>query len=686
MQDAARLQSQQQWVTDPNFRSTTLLLQADNAANSAQNNTFLDSSSNSFAITRNGNTTQGTFTPFSQGWSNYFSGTSDNLKFASNAAFAVGNSNFTVECFVNFSAWASTNQRIFVQGQSGTDNLTIQRDSGANNLIINIQGSSSISYAWVPNIGQWYHIAVVKSGTGSGQVVVYINGISVATGTSSTSISQNQVLIGGIDWASGYNMQGYISNLRYTVGAALYTGNFTPPTEPLTTTSQGASASQVEILTCQSNRFIDNSTNAFSITVNGTPSVQPFAPFAPQFQYTQSVIGGSGYFDGTGDYLSVASATPLTFGTGDFTVEGWFYATALGGQPALLNIGSDAAGLVITFLSAKIYAYFVGAGNVFGSTGATLATNTWYHFAWVRSGSTHTFYINGAAYAATYSSAGNHSSTGGAGIGYSVAGTVFAAFTGYIANVRMVKGTAVYTGAFTPPIAPVTTSGPASSYSSTTNVNTSFTSTNTSLLTQFTNAGIIDGTMKNNLETVGNAQVSTSVVKYGSGSLAFDGTGDYLTSYNGGGLFRLGTIYTVEMWFYTTTVAAGNAGLINFGTTVSGNTGFNLYRSTAEILCNDGVTGGTGPSSGAGSVVANLWTHLAIVSNGVTTKVYLNGVERGSYTGTTGSANSMTYVTIGAFNDKTSAFAGYIDDLRVTRGIARYTQNFIPPSVALPRQ
>jgi hypothetical protein len=58
--------------------------------------------------------------------------------------------------------------------------------------------------------------------------------------------------------------------------------------------------------------------------------------------------GYSVFFDGTGDYLSAAANTALTFGTGDFTVEGWFYANALGGQPTILNNGSDAAGLVIT--------------------------------------------------------------------------------------------------------------------------------------------------------------------------------------------------------------------------------------------------------------------------------------------------------------------------------------------------
>ena len=62
---------------DPFFNAVSLLLHGD-GTNGAQNNTFLDSSTNNFTVTRNGNTTQGTNTPFSQAdgyWSNYIGGT-----------------------------------------------------------------------------------------------------------------------------------------------------------------------------------------------------------------------------------------------------------------------------------------------------------------------------------------------------------------------------------------------------------------------------------------------------------------------------------------------------------------------------------------------------------------------------------------------------------------------------------
>jgi hypothetical protein len=671
LQNAAQLQSTQRWVTDPLYKNTTLLLQADDAANGAQNNTFLDSSSNSFAITRNGNTTQGSFTPFSAtGWSTFFDGSGDSFSVSTSTVLDLnGAIDFTIEAWVYLTGYGSTSDMSLniankFTGAGGLGYTYGIFGGGANQGKIQFYGAagsvSIISTNVIP-LNSWNHVAIVKSGT---TYTHYLNGVANGSQTTATTLtaSANALVIG--DYGYSDDFLGYMSNLRITKNGAVYTSGFTPPTSPLTTS---VSAGTVSLLTFQSNRFVDNSSNGFTLTPSGTPSVQAFSPFAPQFQWTPSVIGGSGYFDGTTDMLETPS---ITIGTNNFCFECWLYPTAGQGATTGIFTANTNNGLQLSYFGTTGLG-IAQKGVVFQINGTGIPiVNAWNHVAFVRSGTgtnQTSIFLNGARIAngtVSYSYAASlyQLSTTNAG------GTVF---QGYIAGARLTNGSTPYDATqstITIPTTPPTAI------------------TNTSLLLNFTNAGIVDGTMKNNLETVGNAQVSTAVVKYGSGSMFFDGTGDYLTSYNVGGLFRLGTVYTVEMWFYTTTVAAGNAGLINFATTISGNTGLNLYRSSAEILCNDGATGGTGPSSGAGSVVANVWTHLAVVSNGVTTKVYLNGVERGSYTGTTGSANNMLYVTIGSFNDKSSPFSGYIDDLRVTTGIARYTQNFIPPSVALPRQ
>ena len=85
--------------TDTNFKNVTLLLHGD-GSNGAQNNTFIDSSTNNFTITRNGNTTQGSFSPYGSNWSNYFDGTSDYLTYTGGSSLNFGTGDFTIELFV----------------------------------------------------------------------------------------------------------------------------------------------------------------------------------------------------------------------------------------------------------------------------------------------------------------------------------------------------------------------------------------------------------------------------------------------------------------------------------------------------------------------------------------------------------------------------------------------------------
>ena len=312
-------------VTDAYFNLVTLLLNT-TTTNGAQNNTFLDSSSNNFSITRNGNTTQGTFTPFSQtGWSNYFDGSGDYLLTPSNAAFNPSGSDITVDFFVYLTRYPNVNNIVFEIGTSAAGDVQCNIiNTGTVRFSIGGSVGSTISGF---TLNTWHYVTCVKSGT---NFTVYLNG-TAGTTVSLTANSKTQMYIGS--QSGGNAIDGYLSNFRFVKGSANVPSGV--PTTPLT------AITNTSLLTCQDNRFIDNSTNAFALTPNGNVSVQAFSPFNPTAAYSTTTVGGSGYFDGTGDSLTRAftSTTDGMYLQGStYTIEAWVYPLALSGTQYIIYV------------------------------------------------------------------------------------------------------------------------------------------------------------------------------------------------------------------------------------------------------------------------------------------------------------------------------------------------------------
>lgn len=668
-------------ATDADFEYVTLLLPG-NGTNGAQNNTFLDSSTNNFTITRNGNTTQGTFSPYGDNWSNYFDGTGDYLSVPDNAAFDLGSGDFTFEAWVYTTAFDSSYNVIASQWPtSGTNAWIVRITSTYIGFVANISGTQTYDFSTTVNLNEWMHICFTRSGT---TLTAYKNGVQVgATQTITGTISNGtgSVTVGVLsDLNNTTDHTGYISNLRIVKGSVVYTAAFTPPTAPLT------AITNTSLLTCQSNRFIDNSTNAFAITVNGNTSVQRFSPFSPTAAYASGTIGGSGYFDGTGDYLSIADNTAWDVGSGNFTLECWFYPLASGQTISLAGNWSSttqANRSYLLYVYTDDLAYFIGedgSTQPFASSASTVRKNAWNHIAAVRNGTTLTVYLNGIAGTGVALNPFTFQNSNLAfTIGSSSEGQANAA-NGYITDTRYIKGTAQYTANFTPPTAPLTAV------------------TNTQLLCNYINAGIIDNAMMNDLETVGNAQISTSVSKFGGSSMYFDGTGDYLVVGNmsTNPNLALGSgDFTIEYWYYPLDTNI-HATLNNLNNSAGNGSLWILMNGTfgGGSKVQFGYDIGAGPANalfGTGTFTTNAWYHVAIARSGSNLRCFINGTQEGSTSTALGSGSIVSYnrnLVIGSTLDSGTYSVynlnGYIDDFRLTKGVARYTANFTAPTAAFP--
>jgi hypothetical protein len=695
LKDAEKYQRSGNWplfygASDTYFPYTTLLIHAD-GTNGANNSVFIDSSTIAATITRTGSTTQGTFTPFSStGWSYYFPGTSTDYLTAT--VSAIGTNDFTIEFWFwpispAFSIGASSFPTLFELGASQTSgNLGFWWHGSA--FTIRTGGSAGggdITYSTTGlTFGNWNHIAINRI---SGTYYVYYNGVLQSStgngGTIINSLTGTALSLGystGIGAGSVY--QGYISNFRYTLGNAVYTTSFTPPIGAL------SSSTNTAILTAQTNRFIGTNTtsNNISITVNGTAAqVQTISPFNPPAAYSSTVQGGSFYLNGTSDYLTVPYNSNFDFVSGSsLSFEAWVYPTSYtnpiflanrnwsygGGGPtwgfkisSATSIDWSIAGTGVSTYELLLSSSLVAPYNI--------PLNAWSHVAFTRdSAGNNKIFVNGYLVAARTDSQTLASGSGAVYIGIPSSGGNYS--QSYISNLRLVSNniptayqtssTTVGTQVFTPPTAPFTASSTA----------------NTTLLLNATNAGIIDNTQKNSLITYGTAAISTTQSKFGGSSIYFNGTSDYISALDSPNLRANAGNFTIEGWFYLTSLGAIR-GIVAKGTNT---TGWEVRVTAANVLAASYTSTAL---TGTSTIAINTWYHFALVRSGSATgnmKLYLNGsVEATSGGAVTDNFNGTDNLLVGNSRTANQFWIGYIDEVRLTIGYARYTSNFTPPVV-----
>ena len=658
---------------DDDFANVVLLLDGDGTSGD-NNNTFTDSSTNGYTITENGSVVQGSFSPYGDNWSVFFDGSNDYVELPANSNYVFGTGDFTIEAWINTdgSDYFSIFQNCPFNTSAATDDYFFGvTTAGAVEFARHGGVATVTSSTGAVTLNKWHHVAVTRT---SSVMTIWVDGASAATSTDSNLISYNinQNVAHTIGWRVTPNFGGgYLSNLRVLNGTALYTTGFTVPTSPLTAITNTA------FLGLQSNRFIDNSTVGNSITAANGTAVSRFSPFESNKPYDITVDGGSAYFNGSSDLASSGSVNWSTYT--DITLEAWVYPTSLSSNTAhvLMGTASGASGYTAFYLysDGRIGIGITGVNEIASSSGAVI-DNEWQHVAAVKSGSTTTLYVNGTSVASATTAVWSNNS---AVVRVGRANTTERLY-GYMSDARILLGTALVPS--TLPTSPLTAI------------------TNTELLLNFQDSAIPDLSGLNNIDTVGNAKVGASdPTKYGSNAMAFDGSGDYLeTPFDDVYAFGTGD-FTVEGWINISTLPTGlyHAPLVSFGGANSSNLSswiFSYYANSGSgqliFYRYDGTTETSLTRSWTPN--ANQWYHIAVSRSGTDLRLFVDGVQLGatftssldySAVGTQGLL--VGHIRTGASGSTYSYLDGYADDVRVTKGVARYTSNFTPPTDALPK-
>jgi hypothetical protein len=634
---------------DEHFGDVVLLLDGDGTSGD-DNLTYSDESSNARSVTAVNNPRQGSFSPYGSRWSTYYDGSSSHY-YNGGSLYEANTTGFTVSFWANGLANSiqvfvakgtlnnASNSSWWLETVSGTMRFYISNGSG---YVICTDPASFESY------GGWVHVAAVID---NGTAKLYMNGQlkDSQTVTTTNSTGTVPVYIGG--YTTSYPFEGYISNVRIHQ-SALYSGtSFTVPT-----TVRRENATFWANFSNTGGYFVNHG----GPTVYGTPRVVPYSPVT-QYAITSDdeidiADGGSVYFDGydgTTDYLTFAASgyNNVT----DFTISFWIYPENManhgGGYPRAFASGAyTGSGNFIIYLRDDDIRLYFGGERI----QTPLEKYKWTHISLQRSGGTFTMYKNGVSVGTSaLSTAVRFDTTNSIGSEVGSWG-----MKGYIAGFRLT------TNGSTPVTVPT---------GALTEV------TDTQLLMNFKDAGIYDKSGMHNLYQTGAAtEISTSTVKYGTGSIYTNGSGNRLQTQTFITPFRTED-FTVEAWVYFNSVAqdAIFSTRLSTGSTTTGFM-FTAYAQQIQVYVNGAFRT---PTS---TVSSGQWYHVAWAREGNVSRMYLDGVYQGNYTDTHDYTSETFYV--GGDINNSYSLNGFIDDLRVTRGLARYTGtgSFTPPARAHP--
>ena len=498
------------------------------------------------------------------------------------------------------------------------------------------------------NDSTYHHIAAVRSGD---TLYLFVDGIEEDTNTVSGALfSANKCRLGAIsnDTPDLY-FNGCLDEVRISKGIARWTSNFTLPTVPYEDTEPAA-------------------TKLLVSSVGDSMGMHEVVPYGNAKQVIGGKFNGAWEFDGTGDYLELADNSDWDFGSGDFTIEGWFSFTSLVatnqglvGQHSTATPDSNRWQLT---WDSDVINFFAQDPDVRAAYNFswTPTIDQFYHIAAVRNGANLLIFIGGVSQVLTagtpIASNAMPAISGSVSLARGRSGAAWASLQGQISDLRITKGKAVYTTNFTPPTAPYEDTEPD--------------------ITKLLVSGIGDSSNEGH-EITYNGNTALSTTGKFEGSFYFDGTGDYLNTPTGSLDWVFGTDdFTIDFWINYSSSASWTS-VINYsdGTTAR----WQIYRDDGNKL-NFWYNGSNILASSNLTLTNGQWYHIAIVRSSGHLYMFSNGQNIGDITYATNMIDISGQITIGAVYDGApySAYMnGYLDEVRISKGIARWTKDFDPP-------
>ena len=246
------------------------------------------------------------------------------------------------------------------------------------------------------------------------------------------------------------------SDTTGTVGDTMYTAGFTGSTTYYVTfgSNQNSGGKTISFDEMKLNTFIDSSASDHTITPVGAVYSKLHGGITPAMTWPASgkTIGSAGcYFDGAGDHLTVEDSDELDFGTSDFTIDFWCNRSDTTDRYIIGRYGQNSGGYGgLQFASTTSSKWYTATDTAYTFThdAGTFVVGTWHHVAISRSGTSLRYFVDGVQKGSTATDSTDYSNGGLWYVG--AISTAKAHFYGYIDLVRVSKGVARWTSAFTP--------------------------------------------------------------------------------------------------------------------------------------------------------------------------------------------------------------------------------------------